>query len=129
MDLTNLGPMLARAIAAMRRAIGPPTKPSRVRKAIVTRTRRNGLSESAEKGAEMAKAKEKAKVKERAKLMETEIGKVKAQSYLAPTTTKETATANSVIIAASPMKGRKAEKESTLPWLSKAPQRNNRKKC
>ena len=76
MDLTNLGLMLARAIAVVRRDIGPPTKPVGVKKAIATRTRRNGLSESAEKGAEIAKAKEKAKVKERAKLMETEIGKV-----------------------------------------------------
>ena len=119
--------MLTRAIAAVRRAIGPPTKPARVKKAIVTRTRRNGLSESAEKEAETAKVKERAK--EKAKQMAAESGREKARSYRAQITTREMAIASLATIVASRTMGRKEEKENTLPWLSKAPQRNKRKKC
>jgi hypothetical protein len=76
MDLTNLGPMLVRVFAAVRRVIGPPTKHARERKAIITRTRRNGSSVSAGIEAEMAKAKERAKEKE--KLKEAGIGRAMA---------------------------------------------------
>ncbi len=112
--MTNLGLMPELATAAARRAIAQPTKPATVKKANASRTRLNGSKENAEKGA--ARAKAKAKAKERQNKVEAGIGKVKAQSYLAPTTTKETATANSVIIAASLMKGRKAESANILPW-------------
>ena len=116
MGLTNLGLMPELATAAARRAIAQPTKPATVKKANATRTRLNGSKENAEKGAAMAKAQAKAKGKERQNKVEAGIGKVKALSYLAPTTTKETATANSVIIAASRMKGRKVESANKLPW-------------
>ena len=125
MGLTNLGPMLETDIAAVRRAIAQPTKPARVRKAIVTRTRRNGSRESAGNAAARAKAKGKEKVKQNTG--EAETGRVMAQSYLAPTTTKGTATANLATIAASPMMGRKAESASKLHWPSKALRRNKRK--
>ena len=128
MALTNLGLMLEVVTAEVRRAIGPPTKPARVRKAIVTRTRRNGLSESAEKGAETAKAKERAKEKEKAKQMAAESGREKARGYRAQITTWEMAIASLATIVASRMMGRKEEIESKLPWRSKAPQRNKRKK-
>ena len=125
MALTNLGLMLAFVIAAVRRAIAQPTKPATVKKAIVTRTRRNGLSESLDKATAKAKAKEKGK--ENQNKEEAGIGKAMAQSYLAPTTTKGMAIANLATIAASPMMGRKAESASKLPWPSRALRKNKRK--
>ena len=125
MDLTNLGPMLARAIAVVKRDIGPPTKPVGVKKAIATRTRRNGLSESAEKGTETAKAKVRAKEKQ----MVAESGREMARSYRAQITTREMAIVSLATIVDSRMMDLRAGSESKLPWQSKAPQRGKRKKC
>ncbi len=109
-----------------RKGIGPPTQPAKENRAIVIKTRRSGSSERLEKA--KAKAKAKAKVKEKEKLMVAESGREMARSYLAPTTTKKTATANGATTVASPTMDRREGSESTLPWLSRALQRNKRKK-
>ncbi len=98
------------------------------KKAIVTRTRRNGSSERREKGAATAKAKARAKGKEKQKLKEAGVGKAIAVNYLAPTITKEMVTASSAKIVASLTMDQKGESASTRPWPSKALRRNKRKK-
>ena len=117
MGSTNLGLMLAVAIAVVRKAIAQLTKPAMVRKAIVTRTRRNDSSERREKEAETAKEKEKAKGKERQKPKAAEIGRAMVVNYLAPTITKAMATANGATTVASPTMDQKGESVSTRPWL------------
>ena len=126
MASTNLDLMLGCAIAVARKGTGPPTQPAKEKRAIVIKTRRNGSSERLEK--ETAKEKAKAKGKEKEKLMVAESGRAMAKSYLALTTTKETATANGATTVASPTQDRREESESTLPWPSKALQRNKRRK-
>jgi hypothetical protein len=125
MGSTNLGLMLAVAIAVVRKAIAQPTKPATVRKAIVTRTRRNGSSESVDKAA--ARAKVKAKGKEKQNKEETGIGRATMVNYLAPTITRAMATASSATIVASLTTGQKGGSASKPLWPSKALQRNKRK--
>jgi hypothetical protein len=85
-------------------------KPAKERRAIVIKTRRNGLSERREK--EVVKEKAKAKAKEKERRKETGTGKVKERNYLAPTTTKEMAIANGATTVVSPTKGLKGESVS-----------------
>ena len=115
MVLTNLGLTQERASAAVRKDTVPPMMPAKEKKAIVIRTRRNGSSERWEK--EVAKVKAKAKEKERGKRKETGTGKVMARNYLAPTTTKEMATANGATTVVSPTMDQKGESVSIRPWL------------
>ena len=115
MVLTNLGLTQGRASAAVRKDTEPPMMPAKEKKAIVIRTRRNGSSERWEK--EAAKVKAKAKEKERGKRKETGTGKVMARNYLAPTTTKEMATANGATTVVSPTMDQKGESVSIRPWL------------
>ena len=115
MVLTNLGPMQEFATAAVRKDTEPPMMPVKERRAIVTRTRRNGLNEKWAKAVEKVKA--KAKGKEKGKPKEIGTGKVMARSYLAPTTTRAMATANGATTVVSPMMGQKGESVNTRPWL------------
>ncbi len=115
MVLTNLGPMQERATAAVRKDTEPPMMPVKEKKAIVTRTRRNGSNEKWAKA--VAKVKAKAKEKEKRKLKEIGTGKVIARSYLAPITTRAMTTASGATTVASPTMGQKEESVSTRPWL------------
>ena len=101
-----------------RKGTGPLTQPAKEKRAIVIKTRRSGSSESLEK--EAAKAKAKATGKEKGKLMVAESGREMAKSYLALTTTKETATANGATTVASPTQDRREGSENKLPWPSRA---------
>jgi hypothetical protein len=115
---TNLDPTRVHAIDAAKRDTAPLMKPAMERKAIVIKTRRSGSSERLEK--ETAKEKAKAKGKEKEKLMVAESGRAMAKSYLALTTTKETATANGATTVASPTQDRREGSENKLPWPSRA---------
>ncbi len=117
MNLTNLDLMQDHASDAVKRVTEPMMKPAREKKAITTRTRRNGSSESAGIEAAKAKAKEREKEKRKEKLKEAGIGRVMAKSYHAPTIIKAMATANSATIVASPTKGQRAGSASIRPWL------------
>ncbi len=126
MDLINLGPTQGLAIAAVRKGTVPLMKPAKEEKVIVIRTRRNGSSVRLAK--EAAKVRARAKENQKGKLKEAGAGRVMAQNYLAPTTTKGMATANGATIVASPTMDQKGESASTHPWPSKALRRNKRKK-
>ncbi len=105
--------MQERATAAVKKDTEPPMMPVKERKAIVTRTRRNGSNEKWAK----AVAKVKAKAKEKRKLKEIGTGKVMARSYLAPITTRAMATASGATTVVSPTMGQKEGSVSTRPWL------------
>ncbi len=115
MVLTNLGLMQERATAAVRKDTEPPMMPAKVRRAIVIRTRRNGSNEKWAKA--VAKVKAKVKAKEKGNPKEIGTAKVMERSYLAPTTTREMATANGATTVVSPTKVQKGESVSTRPWL------------
>ncbi len=120
MVLTNLDLTQEPAFAAVRKDTVPPMMPVKEKKAIVIRTRRNGLSERRAKDAKAkakskakAKAKAKANEREKEKLKETGTGKEMARNYLAPTTTNGMATANGATTVVSPTMVQREESVST----------------
>ena len=125
MASTNLGLTQERATVAVRKDTVPPMMPVKGKKEIAIRTRRNGSSVRLAKVAE--KEKEKGKVKEKQKREAAEIGRATVVNYLAPTITRETATASSATIVASLTTGRRGGSASIPLWPSKALPRNKRK--